>query len=95
MTAFGTVEIAVSAMREGAYDFVTKPLNRHEILKSLDKAREKAHLLAENRRLRQQLASQQQRGGPMAGIVGASEGIRSVLETIGDGIDNDCDGITE
>lgn len=83
MTAYGTVEIAVSAMREGAYDFVTKPLNRHDVLKSLEKAREKADLIAENRRLREQLASQQQDGGPMSGIVGASEEFRGVLETIG------------
>ncbi|MEE2828447.1 MAG: sigma-54 dependent transcriptional regulator [Myxococcota bacterium] len=83
MTAFGTVEIAVAAMREGAYDFVSKPLNRHEILKSLEKAREKAHLLAENRRLRERLAAHPETGGPMSSIVGTSEGIRSVLETVG------------
>jgi len=83
MTAFGTVEIAVEAMREGAYDFVTKPLNRHDVLKSLAKAREKAQLLAENRRLREQLASQQRSGSPLMGMVGASDEIRSVLESVG------------
>jgi len=82
MTAFGTVEIAVEAMREGAYDFVTKPLNRHDVLKSLSKAREKAQLLAENRRLREQLASQQGGGGLTMGMVGASEEIRAVLEAV-------------
>jgi two-component system response regulator HydG len=83
MTAFGTVEIAVEAMREGAYDFVTKPLNRHDVLKSLAKAREKAQLLAENRRLREQLASQHRSGSPLMGMVGASDEIRSVLESVG------------
>ena len=81
MTAYGTVEIAVEAMKEGAYDFVTKPLKRHEILKSVGKAREKAQLLAENRRLREQVAAQQQAGGTFGRIVGRSEALRSVLET--------------
>jgi len=82
MTAFGTVEIAVEAMKEGAYDFVTKPLNRHEILKSVDKAREKAQLLAENRRLREQVAAQQNVTGPLGRIVGRSEPLRAVLESV-------------
>ena len=41
MTAFGSVEAAVSAMREGAYDFVEKPLKRLSIVKSVRKAAEK------------------------------------------------------
>ena len=40
MTAYGTVESAVEAMREGAYDFVEKPLKRMEIVKSVRKAAE-------------------------------------------------------
>ncbi len=83
MTAYGTVEIAVEAMKEGAYDFVTKPLKRHEILKSVGKAREKAFLLAENRRLRQQVEAQQQAVGTLGRIVGRSEALRSVLEAVG------------
>ena len=50
MTAFGTVEVAVQAMREGAYDFVEKPLKRLSIVKSVRKAGERRQLLAENRR---------------------------------------------
>ena len=83
MTAYGTVEIAVEAMKEGAYDFVTKPLKRHEILKSVGKANEKASLLAENRRLREQVEAQQQAGGSLGRIVGRSEPLRAVLETVG------------
>ena len=49
MTAFGSVEAAVSAMREGAYDFVEKPLKRVTIVKSVRKAAERGRLLAENR----------------------------------------------
>ena len=49
MTAYGSVEAAVSAMREGAYDFVEKPLKRMTIVKSVRKAAERGKLVAENR----------------------------------------------
>src|ERR1700704_2162543 len=52
MTAYGTVETAVQAMREGAYDFVEKPLKRMNIVKSVRKAAERQNLIAENRSLR-------------------------------------------
>jgi two-component system response regulator HydG len=55
MTAYGTVETAVSAMREGAYDFVEKPLKRMTIIKSVRKAAERQSLVAENRSLKQEL----------------------------------------
>ena len=48
MTAYGTVETAVQAMREGAYDFVEKPLKRMSIVKSVQKAAERQSLVAEN-----------------------------------------------
>jgi two-component system response regulator HydG len=56
MTAFGTIEKAVEAMREGAYDFITKPIKRAQLLKATTRALEKQALLAENRSLRAQLA---------------------------------------
>ena len=48
MTAYGTVETAVTAMKDGAYDFITKPLKRHALVKTVQKALEKQALLAEN-----------------------------------------------
>jgi two-component system, NtrC family, response regulator HydG len=57
MTAFGTIERAVEAMREGAYDFITKPVKRDQILKAARRALEKQALLAENRSLKAQLAA--------------------------------------
>ena len=44
MTAFGTVEGAVAAMKDGAYDFITKPVKRHAIVKSVRQALERASL---------------------------------------------------
>jgi DNA-binding NtrC family response regulator len=75
MTAYGTVENAVQAMREGAYDFVEKPLKRMNIVKSVRKAAERHSLIAENRSLRQELRALTHRE-----IVGQSPALRRVLE---------------
>jgi len=55
MTAFGTVENAVDAMKVGASDFITKPLRRSDIVRAVTKAIEKRSLVVENRQLRAQL----------------------------------------
>src|SRR5258707_6941842 len=75
MTAYGTVETAVQAMREGAYDFVEKPLKRMTIVKSVRKAAERQSLVAENRSLRQELKLLTTRE-----IVGQSPALRRVLD---------------
>ncbi len=74
-TAYGTVEIAVEAMREGAYDFVTKPLRRQEVVASVRKALDKFELLRENRRLREQLGD-----APAREMIGQSAAMRSLLD---------------
>jgi two-component system response regulator HydG len=79
VTAFGTVEAAVSAMKEGAYDFITKPVKRHAIVKSVRQALEKAKLVAENRALRAQLAGL----GAVAGsLIGNAPSFRAVLDAL-------------
>jgi two-component system response regulator HydG len=75
MTAYGTVETAVEAMREGAYDFVEKPLKRMQIVKTVRKAAERHALLAENRTLRKELSALRNRT-----IVGSSPALRQALE---------------
>jgi two-component system response regulator HydG len=75
MTAYGTVETAVAAMREGAYDFVEKPLKRMNIVKSVRKAAERQSLVAENRSLRQEIKNLTRRE-----LVGSSPVLRRVLE---------------
>ena len=54
MTAFGSVETAVEAMRNGAYDFVTKPFDHETILVRLEKALERSSLIQENFRLQRE-----------------------------------------
>jgi two-component system response regulator HydG len=55
ITAHGTVEVAVEAIKEGAYDFITKPVRKAPLLRSIEKAAEKQYLSRENRELRSQL----------------------------------------
>jgi two-component system response regulator PilR (NtrC family) len=57
ITAFSTVESAIEAMRQGAYDFVQKPFSPAEIAELAKKALEKNALVEENRRLRATLRS--------------------------------------
>ncbi|MFL5388874.1 MAG: sigma-54-dependent transcriptional regulator, partial [Myxococcales bacterium] len=76
MTAYGTVEAAVAAMKDGAYDFLTKPLKRHAVLKSVSQALEKRRLVLENKQLRARLA------GVSSPIVGQSPALRSTLDII-------------
>jgi len=75
MTAYGSVEAAVSAMREGAYDFVEKPLRRLTIVKSVRKAAEKQKLVLENRSLKNEIKRLTTRE-----IVGSSPTLRRVID---------------
>ncbi|MBN1335649.1 MAG: sigma-54-dependent Fis family transcriptional regulator [Deltaproteobacteria bacterium] len=75
MTAYGTVESAVDAMKEGAYDFITKPLRRVELVTTVRKALEKQRLARENRSLRARLEDED-------AVVGHSTAMRRVLEEI-------------
>ena len=77
MTAYGTVETAVQAMREGAYDFVEKPLKRMTIVRTVRKAAERGSLVAENRSLRREIANLTKRE-----MVGSSAAWRRVLDLV-------------
>ncbi|MCM2334880.1 MAG: sigma-54 dependent transcriptional regulator [Anaeromyxobacteraceae bacterium] len=80
MTAHGTVESAVSAMKDGAYDFILKPLKRQAVVKSVRQAMEKSSLVAENRQLKARLAELAPDGA--GGLLGASPALRAVVETL-------------
>jgi two-component system response regulator HydG len=77
MTAFGTVETAVESMKEGAYDFVTKPIKRMNIVKTVRMAAEKQSLIRENTALRAALAGLREQR-----IIAESPAMRSVVETV-------------
>jgi two-component system response regulator HydG len=79
MTAYATVDGAVEAMKEGAYDFVTKPLKRAQLVRAVQKALEKQTLLRENRALRARLEEREQ---TTRSIVGQSLPWRRTLDTV-------------
>jgi two-component system response regulator AtoC len=80
MSAYGSHDAAIEAMKAGAYDFLPKPFKPDEVVLCLRKAEERERLARENRRLRAEL-----RGGPpgAGGIVAASEAMRAVLRQLG------------
>lgn len=79
MTAYGTIEKAVEAMKEGASDFILKPFKRFELEKSISKALEHQSLLLENRYLKQQLEAT---GQKLLNIIGTSPAMRKVLTLV-------------
>ncbi len=78
MTAYGTIETAVAAIKGGAADYLTKPLNLDELLHRLHQVRERQRLLAENRELRQALQERHR----VEGIIGESGRMQEVLSLV-------------
>jgi two-component system response regulator HydG len=78
LTAFGTVEEAVSAMKDGAYDFITKPFRGEQLLKVVAKALERRALIEQNKALRQQIESL--RGKPQ--FIGVSPAFRRMMTLV-------------
>ncbi|MFN3476031.1 MAG: sigma-54-dependent transcriptional regulator [Candidatus Methylomirabilales bacterium] len=78
VTGYGSIEEAVLAMKEGAYDFLTKPVKRVSLLKAIEKALERQTLVRENRALKLRLKEIQTRGG----IIGTSPAIQRILDLV-------------
>ena len=78
MTAFGSIESAVEAMRLGAFDYITKPFSNEQLLLSLSKAVEMARMHRQYRLLRENL---EDRYG-LHNIIGRSKAMRAVLEMV-------------
>ena len=78
LTAHGTVDSAVEAMKLGAYDYLSKPADNDELIAVLDKAWEYSRLIVENDKLRRKL----QNADPSVEIAGSSPAIRKVVDFI-------------
>jgi len=78
MTAYGSVDTAVEAMKRGAYDFVTKPLNLDKVEMLITRALASRKMEQENRTLRQQV---DERYG-LENVIGESPALHEVLDTI-------------
>jgi two-component system response regulator PilR (NtrC family) len=79
VTAFASVETAISAMKRGAFDYITKPFKNDEVLVVVRNAVERRRLVAENTALRQNLQAQYQK---FAGIIGRSPRMKQVFDLI-------------
>jgi two-component system NtrC family response regulator len=76
MTAFGTIQSAVQAVKAGAYDYLTKPIDQEDLLLVVNRALERQKLVEEVTNLRQNL----DRKYGFENIIGHSEALLSVLE---------------
>src|SRR6202163_4245060 len=79
ITAYASVESAISAMKSGAFDYVTKPFKNEEVLVVVRNALERRRLVHENRNLRQNI---QERYHNFANIIGKSPQMRQVFDLI-------------
>jgi two-component system NtrC family response regulator len=86
ITAHGTVETAVEAMRRGAFDFITKPVDLNLIRQQVQKAIDHHRLRDENRELRDRLAN----AGEISGIIGNCSAMRDVFRQVRQVADTDA-----
>lgn len=78
ITGYGTVEVAVEAIKEGAYDFITKPIKKAHLLRTVEKAAERQYLSRENRDLRSQLTG----GNNSRRLIYASSEMRNIARLV-------------
>jgi two-component system NtrC family response regulator len=78
ITAFGTVDVAVEAMKAGAYDYITKPFNRDALKLTVRKALQFNGLAEENKRLKSELSDR----ADFHTIVGSSREMEKIFEVI-------------
>jgi two-component system response regulator HydG len=78
ITGYGTVDTAVAAMKDGAFDYIQKPFKPREILRLIRKALEKQSLVLENRMLQERIKDFQK----LDKIVGRSVAMKNILEIV-------------
>lgn len=78
LTGFGTIETAVGALKAGAYDFLTKPIDQDGLYRVVSKGLERAALMRENRLLRETVAGY----SPRPALIGESPAMRRLSEEI-------------
>ncbi len=76
VTAYGNIDIAVDAMKKGAYDFITKPIDFEHLSVLIKKASEKRTIAVENIQLKEQLSSIKHK------IIGQSDAIKELLSVV-------------
>jgi two-component system response regulator AtoC len=76
ITAFGDIEAAVTAMKKGAYDFITKPFDENELLNVVEKA------ISESEMNKELISDYFDKEGPFTEIIGKTPAIQQVLQTV-------------
>jgi two-component system response regulator AtoC len=79
MSAYGTVDIAIEAMKLGAYDYISKPFKPDEIILALRKAEERERLKKENEMLRKEVKKEYS----FENIISKNEKMKQIFEVIG------------
>ena len=78
MTAYASVDTALAAMKQGAYDYIIKPFDPNDLEHLVRNAIERRHLVTENRELKARLDEM----SPFSEIIGESPAMRRVLEQV-------------
>lgn len=86
ITAFGTVDLAVEAMKAGAYDYITKPFNRDQLRLTVAKALQFNGLTVENRRLKSELSDRID----FRSLIGSSPQMEKVFQIVRKVADTDA-----
>lgn len=82
MTAYGTIETAVTAMKQGAFDYITKPFSGDELALTVQRALEHAKLVRENQVLRATV-SETASGGRQHAMIGSGRVMRELRDRLG------------
>ncbi|MFP4543616.1 MAG: sigma-54-dependent transcriptional regulator [Bacteroidota bacterium] len=80
-TAYGNIEGAVELMREGAFDYIQKPIELSELLALIEKARERQSLLNENKMLKIKIEETHDKQDSFTDIIAGAKEMREVLST--------------
>lgn len=86
LTGYGTIKGSVEAIKQGAFDYVTKPITAGELLLTVDKALQFKHLEEENLRLKRELRKKYRESY----IIGTSDAMKKVYDLIDKVADTDC-----
>lgn len=86
MTGYGTIDMAVQALKDGAYDFLQKPFEKDHIIRIISKCLERTALLRANRKLKEELSNQCM----PSGFIGQSPALRKAVDLLSRIADTDA-----